>query len=76
VVYNYESLNKRFPIIDVVISHLSCNEAEKSSKNSLSLSTASASTMEKAKPTDNRLPQRSRPLPQIPAQAKRLFDHD
>jgi hypothetical protein len=26
---NYESLNERFPIIDVVIKHLSCEDAAK-----------------------------------------------
>ncbi len=25
----YEPLNKRFPILDVVIKHLSCNDSEK-----------------------------------------------
>jgi hypothetical protein len=29
MVDTYESLNERFPIIDVVIKHLSCSESEK-----------------------------------------------
>ena len=29
MVDTYESLNERFPIIDVVIKHLSCNDSEK-----------------------------------------------
>jgi dihydroorotase len=29
MVDTYESLNERFPILDVVIKHLTCNDAEK-----------------------------------------------
>jgi hypothetical protein len=30
MVDTYESLNERFPILDVVIKHLSCNDSDKS----------------------------------------------
>jgi len=49
MVDTYESLNERFPIIDVAIKHLSCNQAEKKLiKNSLSLFTVLATTNGKA----------------------------